>query len=62
VHPTLTSVRQPLAEAALALVDSVIAARERKTPTMTVLKTTLVERESTAASVPRRAKAQRGKK
>jgi DNA-binding LacI/PurR family transcriptional regulator len=57
VHPTLTSVRQPLAEAAQALVDSVLAAREGKTPTMTVLKTTLVERESTKLVSPVRASA-----
>jgi DNA-binding LacI/PurR family transcriptional regulator len=54
VHPTLTSVRQPLADAAQALVDNVLHAREGKLPTMTVLKTALVERESTLTRVPAR--------
>jgi DNA-binding LacI/PurR family transcriptional regulator len=54
VHPTLTSVRQPLADAAQALVDGVLQAREGKAPTMVVLKTTLVERESTQRSASTR--------
>jgi DNA-binding LacI/PurR family transcriptional regulator len=63
VHPTLTSVRQPLADAAQALVDSVLQAREGKTPTMTVLKTALVERESTQSRASTRtAKTPRSKK
>ncbi len=47
VHPTLTSVRQPLAEAARALVEGVLQAKDGNAPTMTVLNTTLVKREST---------------
>ncbi|TAG82260.1 MAG: LacI family transcriptional regulator [Burkholderiales bacterium] len=46
VHPTLTSVRQPLAAAAQALVDAVLAAREGKAPALVVLETTLIQRES----------------
>lgn len=47
VHPTLTSVRQPLAQAAQALVDAVLAAREGQPPSLHVLETSLIEREST---------------
>jgi DNA-binding LacI/PurR family transcriptional regulator len=54
VHPTLTSVRQPLADAAQALVDGVLHSREGKAPTMVILPTTLVERESTLRRSPAR--------
>ncbi|MGL4231139.1 MAG: substrate-binding domain-containing protein [Casimicrobium sp.] len=47
VHPTLTSVRQPLPGAAQALLDGVLHAREGKPPATVILETTLIEREST---------------
>ncbi len=47
MHPTLTSIKQPLAEAATALVDAVIGAQRGEPPRVTVLETRLVEREST---------------
>lgn len=50
MHPTLTSVKQPLAEAATALVDAVLAAQRGGAPKVTVLETRLVERESTVAA------------
>lgn len=49
VHPTLTSVRQPLAEAAQALMRGVLDAREGTSPTTVILPTALIERESTAS-------------
>ncbi len=47
VHPTLTSVRQPLADAAQALLDGVLYVREGGAAKMVILPTGLVEREST---------------
>ena len=50
VHPTLTSVRQPMAEASVALVDSVLAAKDGLPATTVLLPTQLVARESSAVS------------
>jgi DNA-binding LacI/PurR family transcriptional regulator len=49
VHPTLTSVHQPLANAAQALMRGVLEARDGKPPTTVILPTALIERESTRA-------------
>jgi DNA-binding LacI/PurR family transcriptional regulator len=46
VHPTLTSVRQPMNEASVALVDAVLAAKAGEPATAVTLKTELVIRES----------------
>lgn len=51
VHPTLTSIRQPLADAAQALMRGVLEAREGKAPTTVILPTALIERESTVTRV-----------
>ncbi len=58
MHPTLTSVKQPLAEAAAALVEAVLAAQRGDAPQVTVLETKLVERETT---VPTRQATSRAK-
>ena len=52
VHPSLTSIKQPLAEAAVALVEGVLAAHRGEAPTTVLLDTVLVERESTAMGRP----------
>lgn len=59
VHPTLTSVRQPLTEASIALVDGVLAAKAGLAATTLLLPTQLVARESSA--VPDATTAKRGK-
>ena len=51
VHPTLTSVRQPMTDAGVALVDSVLAAKAGASATTVVLQTELVVRESSGAVV-----------
>ena len=50
VHPTLSSVRQPMAEASVALVEAVLAAKAGAPATAVTLKTELVVRESSAVS------------
>lgn len=53
VHPTLSSIRQPMAEASVALVDAVLAAKAGQPATAVTLKTELVIRESsTLAKMP----------
>jgi DNA-binding LacI/PurR family transcriptional regulator len=47
MHPSLTSVRQPLTDASVALVDGVLAAKSGAAATVVVLNTELVIREST---------------
>ncbi len=46
IHPSLTSVRQPFAEASVALVDSLLAAKAGAPAAPVVLRTELVARES----------------
>jgi DNA-binding LacI/PurR family transcriptional regulator len=62
VHPTLTSVRQPLAEAAQALLRGVLQAREGNSPTTVILPTALIERESTATRAASTRGVQHGKR
>ncbi len=50
MHPSLTSVSQPLAAAAKALVAAVLDAEGGDTPRAVILPTTLVERETTRAA------------
>ncbi len=50
VHPTLSSVRQPMAEASVALVDAVLAAKAGHPATAVTLKTELVVRESSTVT------------
>jgi DNA-binding LacI/PurR family transcriptional regulator len=49
VHPSITSVRQPLDMAARELVDSLLAAIQGREQRSVLLPTTLIERESSAA-------------
>ena len=53
IHPSLTSVRQPFAEASVALVDSLLAAKAGVPAAPVVLRTELVARESSGEISPK---------
>ena len=59
VHPSLSSVRQPMTEASEALVDGVLAARAGAAVTTVLLQTQLVARESSAVGAKSVAKRSR---
>ncbi len=62
VHPTLSSIRQPMAEASVALVDAVLAAKAGQSATAVTLKTELVIRESsTLVKLPKAPKTPKSK-